>query len=342
MLKKLKYLFCFLTFLPLFNSSLFSQSKINISFGSCLNSKKEMGILKSIKEFSPDYFIFLGDNIYKDSLNIEDKAKEYEKLGENNDFRAIKQNSKIYATWDDHDYGINDSGEEYTAKIDSQREFLRFFYPDKLSEKMKSKGVYSSEEINFKKLKIQLIILDTRYFRTSLLKKYYFFGPYVSNYDSEATILGKEQWIWLEDELNKISDLTLIVSSIQFHNEDHGFEKWSNFPLEKEKLFHLLKKSKKENVIILSGDRHISESFIIDGLNLKNFYEITSSPLNNELPFRVPFNKRADRVGELLYDSSFGNIEISDKNNKYYFEFSYILKNLNKVIIPINNFIIQK
>jgi alkaline phosphatase D len=325
----------------LYTSSLFSQSKISISFGSCLSQKKDLGILKSISTHSPDHFIFLGDNIYKDSIIIDDKILEYNKLGENIDYRTLRKKSQIFATWDDHDYGINDSGEEYPTKKESQREFLKFFYPKEVEEKMKKEGIYSSEMINFNKLKIHIIILDTRYFRTKLKKKFIFFGGYAPNFDETATILGSTQWQWLESELGKESDVKIIVSSIQFYNEDHPFEKWGNFPLEKKKLLSLLDQTPSKQNLFLSGDRHISESFVFQTPASRQLYEITSSPLNKELPIKLHFPSRIDRLGDVLMDSSFGNIIVTDEKNTYTFQFQYILKNLDKITVPFT-FSIQK
>lgn len=142
----LKILYSIISFLL---CSTIQAKSLNISFGSCLKQKKDLSILKTIDEFSPDYFIFLGDNIYKDTYDILEKRLEYEKLGKNLDFISLKTKSKIFATWDDHDYGVNDSGMEYPLKKESQEEFLKFFYPGQVSGRNKQEGVYSSEIIQF-------------------------------------------------------------------------------------------------------------------------------------------------------------------------------------------------
>src|SRR5690606_22233913 len=66
--------------------------------------------------------------------------------------------------------------------------------------------------------------------------------------------------IWLEEELNNsTASFNIIVSSIQFLSNKHGFETWGNFPSEVEKMMDLIKTSNGQRVIMLSGDRHISE-----------------------------------------------------------------------------------
>ena len=139
---------------------LYSEEILNLSFGSCLTQKKDMDILKSIHSVSPKYFIFMGDNIYKDTVNIDEKILEYSRLGENIDFQLLRKNTKIFATWDDHDYGVNDAGEEYPIKKESQRQFTNFFYPKEISERMQREGVYSSEKIKFHDLNIHIILFQ--------------------------------------------------------------------------------------------------------------------------------------------------------------------------------------
>ena len=61
--------------------------------------------------------------------------------------------------------------------------------------------------------------------------------------------------MWLENELKNDFDFLFIFSSIQIIATDHRFEKWSNFPNERVKLFELLEKFN-DKTIFFSGDRH--------------------------------------------------------------------------------------
>jgi alkaline phosphatase D len=86
--------------------------------------------------------------------------------------------------------------------------------------------------------------------------------------------LGKSQWSWLENELNDPnSEMFIILSSIQVLPTEHGYEKWANFPHEREKLINLIQR--KKNVLILSGDRHRGAIY-----KQNKIIEITASSLN--------------------------------------------------------------
>ena len=62
--------------------------------------------------------------------------------------------------------------------------------------------------------------------------------------------------------------------------EEHCFEKWANFPNERQYLLELLQKAKGRAVII-SGDRHLGEiSGYREGSD-KVIYEITASGMNS-------------------------------------------------------------
>lgn len=120
--------------------------------------------------------------------------------------------------------------------------------------------------------------------------------PYLPDDDKNKHFLSENQWIWLENELKKPAQIRFLVSSIQVIPNDHNFEKWGNFPHERERLFRLLTKTKAKNLIILSGDRHMSAISKIDIKNLGTVFELTSSGLNKE-----------SKIGNLLTDAAYLN-----------------------------------
>ena len=152
--------------------------------------------------------------------------------------------------------------------------------------------------------KILLIGLDTRYFRSALEGEK---RNYQSTSDISKTILGKKQWQWLERTFQKEADIIILVSSIQILATNHGFEKWSNFPHEKERLLSLIKEFGKP-VVLVSGDRHKAGIYKQD-----NLYELTSSSLNKPLPkWLVEVWDETDPLllGTMHYDMNYGVINI--------------------------------
>ena len=96
-------------------------------------------------------------------------------------------------------------------------------------------------------IRLQLILLDTRYHRSPLERRAPRppgEGPYQPTADRTTTVLGEEQWQWLEQQLQVPAELRLVASSIQVVAEDHHWEKWGNFPHERKRLFDLIRATK--------------------------------------------------------------------------------------------------
>jgi len=225
----------------------------------------------------------------------------------------LRKQCKILATWDDHDYGANDGGAEFPMKAASQKVFLDFFEEPADSPRRKQAGIYDAKVFGPAGKRVQIILLDTRYFRSPLLQsgKTYSFGsgvhgPYAANDDPNATILGEAQWEWLQEQLKTPAELRIIASSIQVISNQHWWEKWGNFPRERQRLFDLIEWTKANGVIFISGDRHRAEVSRISSQLGYPIYDITSSSLNQPQKWRNELNEF--RVGSLFGEINFGTI----------------------------------
>jgi len=287
-----------------------------IAFGSCNNQVLPNTFWPEIKKNNPDVWIWGGDIIYSDTENMAYLEQNYLKQKNNVEYSNFSKDIDILATWDDHDYGINDGGVEYTKKVASQQLFLDFFDIPKNDIRRKQEGVYFSKDYSVNEAVIKIIILDTRYFRTALTNDPETKKRYKPNSYGEGTILGETQWKWLENQLqNSKASYTIIMSSIQFLSAEHGFETWGNMPHEIEKLENLLISTKAKNAIILSGDRHISEisKKEIDSLKYP-LIDFTSSGLTHSYSnFSEEPNKF--RVGNVVSKKSFGILKFNLKTN---------------------------
>jgi alkaline phosphatase D len=278
-----------------------------IAFGSCLSQEKPQPIWDAVIATRPDLFIFLGDNIYADTDNTEILKQKYAQLGANPGFQKLVKTCPIMATWDDHDYGADDAGVEFRNKVASQRVFLEFFNEPPDSPRRQREGVYGARVFGPPGQRVQIILLDTRYFRSKLKKSG---DAYVPNTDPDATLLGAAQWKWLEEQLRAPAELRIIGSSIQVVPEDHRFEKWANLPAERERLFKLLRDTKAAGVVFISGDRHLAELSAMDaGLGYPVF-DLTSSGLNMANRRWRPTEVNKHRVATMTSGDNFGMILI--------------------------------
>ena len=99
----------------------------SIAFGSCGHQDKPLEIFQTILKHKPELFIFLGDNIYGDTKRMSVLKKKYRKLSRNKNFSKLRDSVPIIATWDDHDYGMDDVVTYFPKKQASKKIFLKFF-----------------------------------------------------------------------------------------------------------------------------------------------------------------------------------------------------------------------
>ncbi len=259
-----------------------------IAMGSCADQEKSQIIWEAIVELKPELFLFLGDNVYADTEDMGEMKAAYRMLGEKPGYQKLLETCPVLAIWDDHDYGVNDGGAEYPAREGAEKEFHRFFETPTDADIRKWRGIYDVDYFETENGdRLQLIRLDTRYFRSELveLPERSRNGPYDRNRDENATVLGQEQWAWLEKVLSEPADLRVIATSIQFLPQDHHWELWENFPHERKRLLKLLEDSETGPVIFVSGDRHMGEimKLSVDDPDSPGFpvYEMTTSGLTN-------------------------------------------------------------
>lgn len=289
-----------------------------LTFASCSAQYLPQPIWKTMTAVNPDLHLNLGDNIYASRPEDRPLRRIYALQAAVPEYLEFRKQVPMLGTWDDHDFGLNDGGAENPEIETARKEFLEFFPNDKELLGQQKSGVYHSALIGPAKQQIQILILDTRTYRSPLEKNEHpkdKLDVYQPTQNKEKTLLGQEQWLWLESELKKPAKLRILLSSIQLLPEDHGFEKWMNFPHERGKLFELLKKMKIKNLLVLSGDRHHAEISQMMTPQKTQITEITSSGINKTSSLLAEVNRH--RIGEKYNQENFGSLKIDWKKSKY-------------------------
>jgi hypothetical protein len=117
-----------------------------------------------------------------------------------------------------------------------------------------------------------------------------------------------------------------VVSSIQLIANEHGSEKWDNFPAERARFLQLLRRTQARGVVVVSGDRHMAELSRLtpaDGVPYP-IYDLTTSGLNQPVPAKpkegqAPPARKPQlnryRLHERPYtDSNFGLMQVKWDN----------------------------
>ncbi|KKN38435.1 hypothetical protein LCGC14_0753490 [marine sediment metagenome] len=289
-----------------------------ILFGSCGHQDKNIPIFNAINKEQGDLFIFLGDNIYGDTNDMDVLANKYQRLGAKSGFKALKAQTPIIAMWDDHDFGQNDAGKEYPHKEQSRQIMLNFWdEPANSARRTRPDGIYTSYMYGENEQTIQVIMPDLRWNRDALnhvgeleyytKRKLNNQGPYSPSEVKGASMIGEAQWQWLEQELKKPAAIKLIASSLQLLPDFTGWESWANFPEDRNRLFALIKKHKVNGVVIISGDTHWGEiSKYQQNLDYP-LIEMTSSGLTEKWKDVSP-NKH--RVGDFTHNVNYGDLSV--------------------------------
>eukprot|EP00002_Diphylleia_rotans_P014468 TRINITY_DN2821_c0_g2_i1.p1 TRINITY_DN2821_c0_g2~~TRINITY_DN2821_c0_g2_i1.p1 ORF type:complete len:346 (-),score=50.25 TRINITY_DN2821_c0_g2_i1:478-1515(-) len=246
-----------------------------IAFGSCNKMEFPQPLWSQIDRYNPDLWVWLGDIVYTDIKRfvvfwspapVESVQNQYRSQYNKAEYKALHEKTDVIGVWDDHDYGLNNGDKNFQNKNQVKNILLEFLDEPQDSIRRRREGVYDSYVYGTGERSVKVILLDVRWFKDL----------------SSGDLLGEQQWSWLEAEL--VSDpttFTVIGSGVQVIPDDRprleGFHS-SN----KERLIHLLNKTKRPGVVFISGDVHFGEIMVDDcARNPYPLYEITSSGLTH-------------------------------------------------------------
>ncbi len=260
-----------------------------IAFGSCNHQSASQHMWQQVASANPQLFMMIGDNVYGDNAwdgdaELESLRASYALQASHPEWQRLRAAVPMLATWDDHDYGLNDAGAAFPMRRWSETMFEHFWGSSDVVRQRP--GIYDSVMSGPTGERVQIIMLDTRFFRSNLNRMDWSrerppLGVYLPDESDAATVLGAEQWDWLKGELAKPADLRIVVSSIQVLTEAHDYESWENFPKERAKLLEMIGARADSGVVLLSGDRHAAGIYKIDDApGGGTLWELTSSALN--------------------------------------------------------------
>ena len=258
-----------------------------IAFGSCNHQSAPQHMWAQIAAQNPQLFLMIGDNVYGDNgwdadAGLESLRASYALQASHPEFAGFRAKFPMMATWDDHDFGLNDAGGSFPMRRWAEELFETFWGS---SDTVRARpGVYESTITGPVGKRVQVIMLDARFFRSDLKRAPWSkdrppLGGYVPDASPDKTVLGEEQWAWLEAELAKPAEVRILVSSTQVITQAHQFEGWTNFPRERTRLLDTLSRRAPSGLVMLSGDRHAAGIYKVEHAG-QTMWELTSSSLN--------------------------------------------------------------
>jgi alkaline phosphatase D len=207
-----------------------------------------------------DFVLLLGDNHYADSTDPLKLRAAYYDHRRHWSWQQIARRTPVYAIWDDHDYGPNDSDGTTRGKEGSLRTFQEFWANAAYGEPDNA-GIYHK----FTRRNVDFFMLDVRYHRT----------PNRATNAVPRTMLGARQMAWLKRELlASQAPVKFVASGSEWQTDGHP-DSWKSFLPERQEIFDHIRKNRISGVILISGDRHFTGGYQIQ----KRFLEITAGPL---------------------------------------------------------------
>jgi alkaline phosphatase D len=297
-----------------------------IAFGSCSDQDKPQPIWDAVNTLDPELFVFLGDNIYADTRDMDLMRAKYAQLAAKPGFQRLLGRTPVMATWDDHDYGENDAGADYPLREESRRIFCDFWGEPADSPRRSREGIYTSAVFGPPGRRVQLLLPDLRFNRSPMVQtergglEYRAWaerlakagqpvvGPYARNPDPKASMLGEAQWRWLEEQLRVPAELRVFASSVQVLADFTGWESWGNFAHDQQRLLDLLWRSGAKGLVMISGDMHYAELSTLALNTPYPLWDLTSSGLTEVFPYPAP---NVNRASEVLAEQNFGVLEIA-------------------------------
>ena len=204
-------------------------------------------VLNHIYEKSPEFMVWMGDNTYlreADWLARSSILARYTHTRSTPFLQPLLGSTHHYATWDDHDYGPNNSDRSWWNK-ETTLEAFKLFWANP------SYGVMGQEGVTtfFQWGDLDFYMMDDRYYRSP---------EHRTNTDRE--ILGDKQVEWLIDALTSSwAPFKFVVIGTQFLNPNAGGENHSMYPAERKKILDKIAAENIPGVIFLTGDVHRSE-----------------------------------------------------------------------------------
>lgn len=291
-----------------------TQTITRFTMGSCFAPQMSDAIWPVIGGYQPQLHLALGDNVYQaredHDMAQPNLAAAYEQLRMTKGFTDFTKKVEILPVWDDHDYGFNDAGGSFKPKKRSQQLFNLMWQIPTHDPRTMRDGIYHAQIYGKDNQKAQFILLDTRFFRSDVIKKN---GQFPIITDDKATMLGDAQWHWLAQQLAKPADVRFIITSVQLLTTNRIGEGWYSLPKQRQKLIAMLNKA--GNTVVFSGDRHFANFYQGEGIS-----EMTSSSLN--LPITGGARERFAKMkepfaqGPSVLDTNFGVVDINWQDRK--------------------------
>ncbi len=224
-----------------------ADGNVRIMFGSCCYEDEGTGeTWDRVLTENPDCVVLLGDTPYIDNTLLAQQRRRYAEFASFPPMARVLQQTAWYATWDDHDFGDNDTDGRVRGKANSRQAFIEFHANPSYGDGQN--GIYTK----FRRGPVEVFLLDTRTFAATEP------SPFLRHH---ASLLGQRQWTWLLKALQKSTAPIKVLACGMIWNDatrPNKQDHWGSYPHERTALFKEIGRNKISGVVLIGGDIHRS------------------------------------------------------------------------------------
>lgn len=248
------------------------DADVRIMFASCAREDEATAqAWQRAATEAPDAVVLLGDTPYIDRTDLTYQRKRYAEFASFPVMADLLAHTPWYGTWDDHDFGSNDTDGRLAGQPQSRRAFIEYHANPSYGDG--EHGIYTS----FRRGPVEVFILDTRTFAAMEP------SPFLGHH---ASLLGAAQWAWLMEGLKASTAPVKVLSCGMIWNgatRPGKLDHWGSYPHEREALFRFIGKEKVEGVTLIGGDIHRSRVLRHASADLAGYdiIELIVSPMHD-------------------------------------------------------------
>ena len=235
----------------------------------------DSSIFETMAREKADFMLWTGDNWYTREVDYGSEWGLWYRPHRDRSLAVLQPFLKAmphYASWDDHDYGPNNSTASYILKRESRNVFMNYWANPSYGQD--GEGIYTMLSFS----DVDIFLCDDRWWRSADDTQDSVNGMP----NREKIMLGATQMQWLKNALlNSIATFKIIVVGSQVLNPVSPYDRWSAFSAEYNDLMGFLKSYDVAGVLFFSGDRHHSEVIKVERPGTYPLFDVTVSPLTS-------------------------------------------------------------
>jgi phosphodiesterase/alkaline phosphatase D-like protein len=234
------------------------QTRVVLGMGSCAPSDPNR-VWQQIVDEGCEGFVFLGDTPYIDSSDLKVVREKHRRFLTQPEIATMIAQMPCWGTWDDHDFGGNDTHGDSAAKHACRTGFTEYrahkeygHRPDGSLQTARfgdGEGIYTS----FRRGPLEVFLIDPRWFSRT--------EPSWAD-PEEPTCLGSAQWEWLRDGLKKSTApfKALACGMIWDDKQNSESDDWHTYRHEREAIFDFIRDEEIAGCFLIGGDIHVSRA----------------------------------------------------------------------------------